>query len=100
MTDDAVFRTERTWRADAAQFALFRRSLMGPVPWASLDEFLRVLGLAPRREGEDVVHAFCALVRRARTPVEVRRGLTRLAWRLTAARRGVLRSEEGRVGKG
>jgi diguanylate cyclase (GGDEF)-like protein len=90
MTDDAVFRPERSWRADAAQLALLRRSLMGPVPWASLDEFLRVLGLAPRREGEDVVHAFCALVRRARTPVEVRRGLTRLAWRLTAARRVVL----------
>lgn len=94
MTDDAVFRPERTWRGDLPEPAQIPQVIRGSAPWMAIEGLLGRIGLATYREGEDVVHAFCTLVRRARTPVDVRRGLVRLAWRLTAARRVVLLLEE------
>ncbi len=94
MTDDAVFRCERTWRGDMPQEAHFPRLLSGSGPWEALEDLCRTLGLSARCEGEDVVHAFGALVRESRSAIEVRRGLVRLAWRLTAAERVILLLEE------
>lgn len=85
MTDDAIFRPEVQWRrgvvrCDGPQSE--RDRALGTLE----DLFLRC-GFPSRRDGENVVHDFARLVRLARSPVEVRRGLVRLAWRLTGARR-------------
>lgn len=79
MIDDAVFRPSTTYRRQEPARV---DAVPGHRHEPGLAGLLRRLGLSGADREERVVHEYAAILNRARTPLETRRGLVRLACRL------------------